>query len=120
MTGGCRENDRRTVPRSKYSLACFRLYDRLYRWEGANRYRAYWRSFLTAGLFVTPGIASLITLSVLGARAHPMITGTLTVVWWSSMAALFGWMIYSVLRTLRAVWAAIRGKPHDLERWREP
>ena len=102
------------------SLSVLRLFDKLYRWEGAHRYRAHWRSLWTVSLFVAPAMVSLILLSVIGAGAAPWIKGVLWVVCWSSTAALFGWIIYSVLRTLRAVWAAIRGKPHELERWREP
>jgi hypothetical protein len=98
----------------------FRLFDKLYQWQGAHRYRVRIRAVAVVTLILLPAFISVATLSLVGRRAPGWLSASLWGVLWLSIGTLFGWIVYSVLRTLRAVWRAIRGKPHELQTWREP
>jgi hypothetical protein len=98
----------------------FRLFDKLYRRQGAHRYRVRIRSLAVVTLILLPAFMSLATLILAGPHAPSWLSSGLWGVCWLSIGTLFWWIAYSGLRTLRAVWRAIRGKPHELQTWREP
>ncbi|AVA15183.1 hypothetical protein [Sphingopyxis sp. MG] len=96
----------------------FGLFDRLYRWEGASRRWALSRPLAVYAALLAPGMMALMLLLLIGNR--PIWQAILWPIFWLSIGMMFARMTYSTLRTLRAVWKAIRAQPHELQHWREP
>ena len=95
------------------------ILDRLYRWESGSRKWSRWRQLLMLVLLEMPGVAALMALRY--ADDPSSITrNSLYGVFWVSTAAMLGWSVYSLVRTLIAAWKAARGLPHELQSWREP
>lgn len=97
----------------------FHLFSRLYRWETASRKWVYERQLAVVSILLLPSVAMLAVLVLAPDTSNWMRTiaeGGL----WLSIGLLLAYIGYSLLRTMRAVWKAIRGEPHELDTWREP
>ena len=96
----------------------FDLFDRIYKWEIASRRWVRLRMFLVAVSMAIVTVVALVLLSFV--NNEPEWHGIRQAGFWLSMSPLLSWIIYSSIRTFRAAWKAIRGRPHELRNWREP
>jgi hypothetical protein len=95
------------------------LFDRLYRWDLGSRAWSRWRFLLVLLVLETPAILALIALRYCSGASdslREMLAGVVLL----STAAMLGWGAYSLLRTLKAAWQGVRGRPYELQSWQEP